>query len=451
MHDIQQTLHNMTRRRFLGQASSACLVLASGASRAESKKGDFVTKLVDVLSIPNGGRPDYVQDLPLALPSLDTAQASTHPEGVLMFRGNPSHTQYGVGPAPSDFSVRWSYRMKDFHTRLRGRRITWKGTGWTGQAVAVGDFIYVGSVGRGLYAFEANTGRLRWRTEGGRMFKSSPCYYKGHLYIGNTDNLFRCVDASTGVVKWALDMGADCDSSPCVVNNRLYVGGESGHARCIDPDSGAVLWESYLGATGPGTPPGSNGCEASPAVQGDELFIANYDGTLFCLDSNTGLTKWSASTLDDTDASPVVTERFVYIASENKSSHVFCFDRHNAGKEVWRFSKNTYGFWSTPAIAGNDLFIGGQDDRLYALDRHTGALRWTFKADAAIWSSPAVSGDAIVFGSYDHYLYSIDRNSGSLITKIKLDGRCISTPIIYRKCIYVGTATGTFYCIGAAS
>ena len=50
---------------------------------------------------------------------------------------------------------------KDFHTRLRGWRITWRGTGWTGQAIAVGDFVFVGSVGRGLYAFEARTGRLR--------------------------------------------------------------------------------------------------------------------------------------------------------------------------------------------------------------------------------------------------------------------------------------------------
>ena len=203
-----------------------------------------------------------------------------------------------------------------------------------------------------------------------------------------------------------------------------------------------------LGGTGPGTPPGSNGCESSPAVHGDELYLATYDGTLFCLDANSGTQKWSASTLDDTDASPVLTDRYVYIASENKASHVFCFDRENAGREVWRFSENTFGFWSTPAVAGNDLFIGGQDDKLYALDRHTGRLRWTFKTGAAIWSSPAVSDDAVIFKSYDHYLYSIDRNSGKLLDKLKLDGRCISTPIIYQGSVYVGTATGSFYCIG---
>ena len=82
-----------------------------------------MTKRVDVATIHNAGKPDIAVDLPLELPELGSVLDSTHPSGMLMFRGNPSHTQYGT--APSSLNVRWT-SMKDFHTRLRGRRITWR-------------------------------------------------------------------------------------------------------------------------------------------------------------------------------------------------------------------------------------------------------------------------------------------------------------------------------------
>ena len=49
--------------------------------------------------------------------------------------------------------------------------MTWAGTGWTGAAVKLGDYVFVGSVGGYVYAFEAMTGKLRWRLKGGGMFK----------------------------------------------------------------------------------------------------------------------------------------------------------------------------------------------------------------------------------------------------------------------------------------
>ena len=108
-----------------------------------------------------------------------------------------------------------------------------------------------------------------------------------------------------------------------------------------------------------------------------------------------------------------LTDRYVYAASENKASHVFCFDRENAGREVWRFSENTFGFGRL-AVAGNDLFIGGRDD----------SMRWiVIPEDSGGPSRPVQlsefsrgGDDAVIFGSYDHYLYSIDRNSGKLWT-----------------------------------
>lgn len=64
---------------------------------------------------------------------------------------------------------------------------------------------------------------------------------------------------------------------------------------------------------------------------------------------------------------------------------------------------------SASAALGRDtaveprLYVGDENGTLYALDRDTGAVRWTFQADGPILSSPAVAtggaSDVVVFGA----------------------------------------------------
>ena len=135
-------------------------------------------------------------------------------------------------------------------------------------------------------------------------------------------------------------------------------------------------------------------------------------------------------------------------AAEDKASKLYCFDRAKKGRLLWSFNANPYGYWSTPALVGNRLYIGAQNNYLYCVDATTGKEVWNYRTGAAIWSSPAVQGGRVVFGSYDSHLYVLDAKNGRLINRIKLDGKCLATPIIDKGKIYVGTGTGTFYCIG---
>ena len=394
--------------------------------------------------------PRVAQDEPLAqplvLPPWSHGSASSAPESLLMFRGNATHTHYGTGPLPRAPRVHWSLRMEDFATTLRGAPITWAGTGWTGQAARLGDYVFIGSVGRTLYALEARTGKVVWRHHGQRMFKSSVCVYQNLLYIGNTDDYLRCIDAATGALRWSLFTGNDEDSSPCVVDGQLYICGEAGYAWCLDPQSGAVRWRSRLGGTGRGTLAGSNGAETSPAVDRGELYAGTYDGVLHCLDTRDGAVKWRARTGGDTDVSPVLSDDLVYVAAEEDAPFLYAFAR-DGGAERWRFG-NRLGFWSTPALRGERLWVGGQDGALTCLDARSGAVRWTFQTPRPIWSSPAVVEDRVVFGGYDGNLYILEAETGKEVWRHALGGRCISTPCVVGGCIYIGDAAGTFYCFG---
>ena len=46
---------------------------------------------------------------------------------------------------------------------------------------------------------------------------------------------------------------------------------------------------------------------------------------------------------------------------------------------------------SSPALAGNHLYLGSDDGNLYAIDKHSGQVDWAFLTGNAIVSSPAVA------------------------------------------------------------
>lgn len=394
---------------------------------------------------------------PPAPPASDGALDSDFPEwtlgsdsssstSVLMFRGNPTHTFYGTGPLSTQPQLLWRKTLgSHVGTRTDGSTFRWAGTGWTGQPIRWGTRLYFGSVDTRFYCLDAQTGEPRWVFEGAGMYKSSPCLYRGRLYVGNVDNVIRCLDARDGTLVWTYDSGRDCDSSPCVVDDRLYIGGEDGRLKCFDPADGTLVWAHDLGE-GYRAPPGSGGIESSPAIADGEVYVGHYEGRLVCIDAKTGERRWKAETGGDTDASPVVVGDFVYAAAETGKPCLRAFDRSKAGAKLWEFGGCWRGFWSTPAVVDNRLYIGGHDGVLYCLAADSGQVLWTFAAQASIWCSPVVVDGKVVFGSHDPFLYMLDAADGALIWKYEVGGRVHSTPCVVGGQIHVGSTNGEFFC-----
>lgn len=436
----------LDRRSFLKSVGVAAAAAAAPASLFAQDK-----PAPDAAAAPpeeeNFIEPEGLTGEPLTLPPWAYGKSSTSAETMLMFRGNPSHTFYGTGTIRDKPELKWSQPLARFHTTLRGRKVTWTGTGWSGQPVKLGDYVFVGGQGGYIYAFEAATGVIRWRFKGRRMFKGSACVYENRLYTGNTDDMFRCIDMATGKLVWQLDTGTDCDSSGVVFEDKLYVGGESGFIHCLDPRTGKHHWKREVGGTGKGTLAGSNGSETSPAIADGELFAGTYDGFMHCLDLKSGQVKWKVETGDDTDVSAVIVEERVYIAAEEKSPLLYCFDREQKGKTVWSHKNNT-GWWSTPAVVGDRLYIGSNDGKMLCLDAKSGKVIWEYKTPAGVWSSPAVVDDKVVFGCRDPHIYMLDAKTGKFIWKGEMGGRTLSTPIVVDGVIYVGSSAGEFKCFG---
>lgn len=454
------------RRRIFLQATGSLILGCSRRSPTESVADAGVDAAFDAAPrVPSDASTDAVIDADIDASSVDAgvskedahkAQRDDFPawDGsrdsvsavtMLMFRGNLRRNFHGTGSLANEPELKWKYRMGALEISKVGEGTRfWTGTGWTGQAVKWGRRVYVGGLDGKFYCWDAFTGKVIWTLKTQRMFKSSPCFYDGRLYVGNVDNKFRCIDAKNGKVVWQYDMRGDCDSSPVVADGILYAASESGYLHALDPRTGGHHFKMDLGGhKGPG---GSQGIESSPVIDGDELWVGTYDGKLIQLDRIQGKVLSKMTTGDDTDATPVVTDNSVFAAAEANHPALSCFDR-KTGALKWSF-EDRGGFWSTPAVVGGRVYIGGDDARMYCLDEQTGKVIWTFSARRAIWSSPSVVDGKVLFGSYDGFFYMLDAQTGHLIWQVDLEGPVLSTACIVDGYIWIGSGDGHFYCFG---
>src|SRR5262249_46997335 len=63
---------------------------------------------------------------------------------------------------------------------------------------------------------------------------------------------------------------------------------------------------------------------------------------------------------------------------------------------------------SSPAVSGGLVYVGSDDDALYAFKETTGQAAWSYKTGGLVRSSPAVANGVVFVGSDDGYLYALN-------------------------------------------
>jgi outer membrane protein assembly factor BamB len=78
------------------------------------------------------------------------------------------------------------------------------------------------------------------------------------------------------------------------------------------------------------------------------------------------------------------------------------------GSQLWAFETNG-SIFSSPAVGSDGtVYVGSNDNHLYALDPDDGSLKWFFETDGSLLSSPALAADGTVYvSSYGGYVYAI--------------------------------------------
>lgn len=135
------------------------------------------------------------------------------------------------------------------------------------------------------------------------------------------------------------------------------------------------------------------------------------------------------------------------------SAEMAGIDAANAGRLQLKWA---FGFpgaaraRSQATLAGGAIFVGSHTGRVYALDRETGCVRWTFDAvgevRTAVIVAPWRAGDARArplawFGDAVGNMYAVEAFTGRLVWKVKADqhpaATLTATPALYGGTLYV--------------
>jgi outer membrane protein assembly factor BamB len=137
--------------------------------------------------------------------------------------------------------------------------------------------------------------------------------------------------------------------------------------------------------------------------------------------------------------------------------------RLESGGVYWTYQTGS-AIWGTPTAGDGRVYVGSDDNNLYALDAASGELLWKFTTGDKVRSTPAVSKGIVYFCSDDGSLYAVRTKDGSLAWQVDIhnvaerelfdqNARVFdylqSSPVVADGVLYVGSADGNLYALDA--
>jgi outer membrane protein assembly factor BamB len=278
-----------------------------------------------------------------------------------------------------------------------------------GIARVANGVVYVCASGykRYTHAFNAEDGRLRWRTptDGGRVDipfadYAVPLVRNGIVYTGTY-----ALHAQDGTVLWRIAIDTRWLSPQTLVDDTLYAVTQMG-VYAINAQNGEVRWRYE---------PDTHMCPGGPLVVADHLLYVGTSGSVdhpesrfYALDADTGTLQWEHS-MGNGYVGAVIHNESIYVSSRDQ--HLYALEKHT-GSLRWKY-QFVYPTFHTATLVGNVVYIN--IDGAYALNSVDGTLLWHKELERC---SPSVVVDGVVYlassdGRGRGILYALNASNGA--------------------------------------
>lgn len=186
--------------------------------------------------------------------------------------------------------------------------------------------------------------------------------------------------------------------------------------------------------------------EFPPAVANGLVVVGNNGGRVYALESETGELRWARRQRGQIASSPAIAGEVVYVSSMDGALTAYTA---GAGRELWTFSTGGSPIESSPLVVGGVVHVGAWNGRLYAVDARTGRARWTFSAEGDIKGSAALAAGRIVVADYAGNVHALDPSTGRERWAYRGGRRFYGGPAVSGDTIVIGDVGGAVIALDA--
>ncbi|MGA2503067.1 MAG: PQQ-binding-like beta-propeller repeat protein [Anaerolineales bacterium] len=239
---------------------------------------------------------------------------------------------------------------------------------WIGGVLVTADTIYAPNADYNIYAVSF-TGTLKWVTpfQADQAIWGAPVSDGTNVYFGTLGRHVYAVNAQTGREVWEQTVNGAILGSPVLgLNNTLYVGTYGGELASLNTGNGQILQQQIT----------SSWIWTGPAQDGTDVYAGDANGMFYAFPMTGAGQPWTQQLNGAIIGSPLVMGTTIIVATE--SGNVYFMD--NTGQNV-RSVALTGKIYATPAAAGTLVLVAptGGGNTLVALDL-TGAIKWSYTA-----------------------------------------------------------------------
>ncbi len=289
---------------------------------------------------------------------------------------------------------------------------------------------FFGGLDSTLYALDVRTGDEKWKVKTGGEIRSNVSVHEDKLYLLEGNGVLSCLDKNTGKSIWRkvfdntalfiserkYDFADYFQSSLLIHDGVIYFGSGSNFINAVKLENGELLWTYKTGDI----------VHSRPAVHRDKIFVGSFDGFLYALNIDDGSLAWKFKSVGqqyfpkgEMQGFPTTGFGTVFIGS--RDFNFYAIDAETGqGKWNYRFPK---GWAFSASVQDTVLFLGTAEDRLMlALDAHSGKELWKTDLKFHIFGQCEFSPSLVYVPTIWGKLYALDRKTGNIKWTFTTDG-----------------------------
>jgi len=308
----------------------------------------------------------------------------------------------------------------------------------------------------GIHAMDAGSGKKIWYFHTRNSVVNDIAYAEGKILACDTENILYAINAKTGKLEWKRELSNDLKNifknGVCVQDGIVYAG-QLSYLSALRVSDGKLLWKYADRMRGESS-------VSTPGLNEGLLHATVGFGVRYALDAGTGKLAWSGKRTG-TAYNYNYSSALFYNGKMYYTKSRSIVEADPASGEILRELITDHYFISASAPVEKDgvLYVGTADKGVVAYDIEKLQQKWVYHThpslfytapylqnqSAGVASTLQIAGDKVFFGANDGKLYCLGTEEGEYIWSRNLGSPVLSDVLIEGDDMYVSDYAGNLY------